>query len=70
MFTFKLNPSLPQMSENLQTSTALRVRGLQKFSCLIVIGRAVIVNLLEGDSCYVYIYCLPVTEAITKGAHY
>ena len=61
MFTFNLDPSLPRMSESLQTSTALRVGGLQKFSCLSFIGRAVIVNRPESDSCYVCIYiCLQV----------
>ena len=56
MLTFNLNPSLPRMSESLQTSTALCVRGLQKFSRLSFIGRAVIVNIPEGGSCYVYKY--------------
>ena len=56
MFTFDLDPSLPRMSESLQTSTALCLRGLQKFSCLSFIGRVVIVNLPEGDLCYVYMY--------------
>lgn len=56
MFSFNLDLSLPRVSESFQMSTALRVIGVQKFSCLSFIGRAVIVDLLEGDSYYVYIY--------------
>ena len=56
MFILQLDPLLPWMSESLQTSTALRVRGVQRFSCVSFIGRAVIVNHPESDSCYVYIY--------------
>ena len=56
MFTLNLDPSLPRMSESLKTSAALRVGGLQKFSCLSFGGRVVIVNLPEGESFYVYIY--------------
>ena len=40
MFIFNLDPFLLQMSESFQTSTALRVRGLQRFSCLSFIKRA------------------------------
>ena len=50
MFILNLDPLLPQMSESLQTSTALCVRGVQRFSCF--------VNHPEGDSCCVYIYLL------------
>ena len=39
-FMFNLDPLLPRMSERFQTSTALRVRGLQRFSCLGFIRRA------------------------------
>ena len=56
MFILILDPLLRRMSESLQTSTALRVRGVQRFSCVSFIGRAVIVNHPEGNSCFVYIY--------------
>ena len=58
MFILNLDSLLPRMSESLQTSTALRVRGVERFSCVSFIGRVVIVNHPEDDSCCVYIYLL------------
>ena len=56
MFVLNLDPLLPRMSYSLQRSTALSVRGVQRFSCVSFIGRAVIVNHPEGDSCCVHMY--------------
>ena len=56
MFSLNLDPLLPRMSESGQTSTALCVGGLQRFSCVSFIERAVTISLSEGDLCYVYIY--------------
>ena len=43
MFILNLDPLLPRFSESVQTSTALRVIGLQRFCCVSFIERAVIV---------------------------
>ena len=54
MFTFNLDPSLPRMRVNKrQLHFVLEV---YKNFPVSFIGRAVIFNLREGDSCYVYIY--------------
>lgn len=41
MVILNLDPLLPKMSESVQTSTALCVRGLQRFCCVSFIERAV-----------------------------